>query len=130
MNSNLLKRSLQANGAFSLASATILLAGTIPLSAAFGLPEQSILIAVGISLFLFAIGLFRNAAREEIHLGEAKIAVALDVAWLVGTAIVLATGLLTPSGNLALILVADFVFVFALLQALGIVRIRKSQPAC
>ena len=48
----------------------------------------------------------------------------------VDTAIVLATGLLTTSGNLALILAADFVFVFALLQALGIVRIRKSQPAC
>ena len=130
MNSKLLKKSLQANGAFSLASATILLAGAIPLSAAFGLPEPSILIAVGISLFLFAIGLFRNAARQEIHLGEAKLVVALDVAWLLGTAVVLANGLLTPSGNLALILVADFVFVFALLQAFGILRIRKSQLAC
>ncbi len=130
MNSKLLKRSLQANGAFSLASATILLAGAIPLPAAFGLSEPSILIGVGISLIIFAIGLLRNAAREEIRLGEAKLAVALDVAWLVGTAIVLAAGLLTPSGNLALILVADFVFVFALLQAFGILRIRKSQPAC
>ncbi len=130
MNSKLLKRSLQANGAFSLASAAILLAGAIPLSAAFGLSEPFILIGVGISLIVFAIGLLRNAAREDIRLGEAKLAVALDVAWLVGTAIVLAAGLLTPSGNLALILVADFVFLFALLQALGILRIRRTQPAC
>ena len=130
MNLKILKKSLQANGAFSLAPATILFAGAIPLSTAFGLTEPSILIGVGVSLFLSAIGLFRDAACEEIHLGEAKLAVALDVAWLVGTAIVLATGLLTTSEKLALILVAHFVFVFALLQALGIVRIRKSQPAC
>ena len=53
MNSKLLKKSLQANGAFSLASATILLIGAIPLSAAFGLSGPSILMGVGISLFLF-----------------------------------------------------------------------------
>jgi hypothetical protein len=49
----------------------------------------------------------------------AAMAVALNVAWLVGTAAVILAGVLNREGNWALILVGDVVLVFALLEGVA-----------
>ena len=47
---------------------------------------------------------------------------ALNVAWLLGSAVVVWAGWLTREGNWALILVGDVVFVFTFLEVVGLRR--------
>ena len=52
--------------------------------------------------------------------GEAAIAVALNIAWVVASLAVIAAGWLSAAGNWAVGLVADVVLIFAILQAVGL----------
>ncbi|HEY8152125.1 MAG TPA: hypothetical protein VIK51_24690, partial [Vicinamibacteria bacterium] len=58
-------------------------------------------------------------ARGESARRTAALAVALNVAWLVGTVAVIVAGWLNREGNWALILVGDVVLVFALLEGIA-----------
>ena len=125
--SNMLRRALQTNGAFSGLSGVILIVASDYVSALIGIEVS--LIPTGILLLVFAIGLFRNARREMINQMEAWIAVALDVAWVMGTAGLIFAGVFNSAGNWIVALVGDIVLLFAVLQLLGLRRLRRRSVA-
>lgn len=125
----LLRRSLQANAVFSGLSGLVLLFAAGPISSLLGINQRAILIAIGVGLVLYAAGLLRNAQRAVPDPKEASIAVAMDLAWVVGSGIVIALGILTAAGNWVVAIVADIVLLFAILQFVGIRRLRRQTSA-
>ncbi|MGH7600784.1 MAG: hypothetical protein ACREOI_30885 [bacterium] len=127
--SKLLRRTLQANAAFSALSGIIAIAGAKPLSLLLGVNVSLLLIGMGIALLAYAAVLFLNARRESIKLPEAWLAVVLDAAWVIGSAILIFAGTLSTTGNWLVAIVADIVLLFAVLQFFGIRRLRQQRPA-
>ncbi len=123
-DSNLLRRALQANGVFSALSGLLLIAASGRIAALIGI-EQSLWLT-GLILLFFAVGLFRNAGRAEINQTEVRIAVALDVAWVIGTAGLIFAGVFSATGNWVVALVGDIVLILAVLQFLGLRKLRRS----
>ena len=129
----LLRRALQGNAVFSTLSGALFILAARPIGAFLGgsIPAW-LLVATGVSLLLFAAGLAHNSRREMVSLTEAKIAVGMDMAWVMASvlAVVFANALgLSRPGTWAVIGVADVVLVFAVLQTLGVRRHRRSMPS-
>lgn len=126
VKSYLLRRALQFNAGFSLLSGLVLTLAPRMVGNWLGVHLDGLYIAMGAVLILFGVGLLRNARRLETNLSEAKLASALDVLWVLGSAVVIAlpgTGL-SVSGKWLMAIVADVVALFALLQWLGLRRLR------
>lgn len=114
-----LRRALMADGVVSGLSGLLLVAGPRAIAGIIG-TSTVIVASVGVSLLLYGFFLVRNARRESPSRAEAAAAVALNVAWLLGTVAVVVAGVLTREGNWALILVGDVVLVFTGLEIIGI----------
>ena len=93
----MLRASLRGNAVFSAVSGIVLIAGAAPLGTLLGVGAPAVLLTVGVILVLYAGGLWWNARRPEVNRAEARIAVALDVAWVVLSAalLIFAPSLLT-----------------------------------
>ncbi len=122
---NLLRRVLQANGVFSMLSGLVIIASARPLASLLGLQESLTLTIVAISLLIFAATLFWNARRENINPVDVWLAVSLDAAWVVGSAVLIFTGLLSVAGNWLVAIIADIVLIFAALQFYGLRKLRR-----
>ena len=119
----LLRRALRGNAVFStLCGVALLIAGGL-LEPVLGVPSLALRL-VGLSLLPFAFGLWQNAARASVRRAEAWVAVALDLAWVAGSAALVFANLwpLSSTGTWAVLGVAEVVLVFAVLQALGLRR--------
>jgi O-antigen ligase len=127
--SKLLRRTLQANAAFSALSGIIAIAGAKLLSSLLGVNVSSLLIGLGIALVAYAAALSSNACRENIKLQEAWLAVVLDAAWVIGSVMLIFAGALSTTGNWLAAIVADVVLIFAVLQFLGIRRLQQQKLA-
>jgi hypothetical protein len=123
--SKLLRHTLQANGVFSALSGIVLIVDAKTLSSLLGVNMPSLLIGIGIAVLAYAAGLFLNARRESIKLQEAWLAVIMDAAWVVGSAILIIANTLTPTGNWLVAFVATIVLIFAVLQFFGIRRLQQ-----
>ena len=122
---SLLRLALRGNALFSTLCGLTLLLAAGPLAPPLGIPALALRI-VGASLLPFAVGLWRNAARQPISRKEAWVAVGLDLGWVAGSA-VLILGELWPlevAGRWAVIAAAEVVLLWAILQILGL---RRSQ---
>ncbi len=128
-DSLLLRRALLGNACFSTLSGIAFIVASRPLSEFVGLAQPWILIGIGVSLLVFAVGLFQNARRDVVNRAEALVAVVLDVGWVLGTAVVMAAGVLNTAGNWIVAIIADIVLVFAILQAVGLRRGRQTGMA-
>lgn len=122
----LLRRVLQANMIFSGLSGLLLTVGADPLSRWLGIPAAWMLVVIGISLLGFAWQLFQTARQSPIDLRQANAILLMDVAWVVGSALLLFSGWVafTTAGWWAVLLVADVVALFAVLEFVGIRRVR------
>ena len=119
----LLRRALLGNAVFSTLTGLTLLTVAEPLGTVFGVPPIALRV-IGLGLLPFAVGLIRSATRERVERFEAWLAVVLDLAWVAGSAL-LVLGEIWPlraAGTWAVVVVANVVLVFALLQALGLKR--------
>ena len=118
----LLRASLRGNAVFSAVSGIVLIAGAAPLGTLLGVGAPAVLTTVGVILVVYAGGLWWNARRPEVNRAEARIAVALDVAWVVLSAalLIFAPSLLTPAGRWIVAAVAVCVAGFAILQSFGL----------
>ena len=121
----LLRRALLANASFSTLSGLVLVFAQRGVVRLLGLPETINLIALGISLLVFAAILMLFARKKPIKLLDAWIAVILDAVWVIGSYPLLFVVPFSTSGKWVVGIVAEVVMVFALLQWLGIRRIRK-----
>ncbi|HRW10430.1 MAG TPA: hypothetical protein P5121_35240 [Caldilineaceae bacterium] len=126
----LLRRVLQTNMLFSGLSGLLLAVDAGPLSRWLGIPAAWLLVVIGIGLLGFAWQLFQTARQSPIDLRQANAILFMDVAWVVGSALLLFTGWgsFTTVGWWAVLLVADAVALFAILETIGIRRARRSTP--
>jgi hypothetical protein len=127
--SSFLRRSLVANAAFSGLSGLVFVFAASPISHGIGLDESVTLVVVGGSLVLYALVLARNARRPVVNLIETRVAIALDVLWVVGSAVLVLAGLLNAAGNWAAAVLAEFVLIFAICQFIGLRRIERARLA-
>ena len=123
--SKMLRLALRGNGVFSLLSGSVFVVASTRISEVIGLEYPVILVVVGLGLVSFAGALFFNSARPEINRLEAAAAVVGDVAWVLGSGVVIALGVLTTTGNWAVAVVAEVVLLFAILQYVGIRRVSR-----
>jgi hypothetical protein len=121
-----LRRSLQLDGIASGLCGALLLLAAGPLSTLIGLPGPGLAQAVGAGLLVFAAALLWNAARATVSRGEALGTVVLNIAWVLGSAIVVVDGPLNLVGNLAVAAVAAAVALFTILEIVGLRRLRAA----
>ena len=121
----LLRKALLANASFSTLSGLVLIFAERWVVRLLGLPETINLITLGISLLVFAAILVLFARKTPIKLLDAWIAVLLDAAWVIGSYPLLFVVPFSTSGKWVVGIVAELVMVFALVQWLGIRKIRK-----
>jgi hypothetical protein len=115
-----LRRSLQLDGIASGLCGLLLLAGAGPVSALIGLSAPGLARAVGAGLLVYAAALLWNASRPQPSRGEVVAAVVLNAAWVLGSALLIVDGPLTPIGNAAVAAVAAAVLLFAILEVVGL----------
>lgn len=120
----LLRGVLQANMIFSGLSGLLLAVAAAPLKQWLGVPATWPLVVIGIGLLGFAWLLFGIARQNPIDLRQANLIFWLDVAWVIGSALLLFTGLVsfTNAGWWAVLVVADAVALFAIMEFVGIRR--------
>lgn len=124
LSSQLLKKTLLANALFSDLCGFILLLGASTIAPLIGFNSPIILAVIGLGLMGYGAWLFLNARRAVPSLAQAQIAVAADVAWVIGAAVVILLGVLNTTGNWILAGVTDVVLCFAILQWVGIRRLQ------
>jgi len=123
----LLKKALAGNALFSVASGVVILLANRRLVRFLGLPDKVSLAILGVSLIVYAAILLFNARRPKIELTDAWVAVILDVIWVGGSYALILVVPFSVGGKWVVALVAELVLAFAILQLLGIRRIRKSE---
>ena len=122
-----LRKALMGNALFStLSGLTILLAQGWVLRI-LGLASSVNLLILGAGLIVFAITLVLNARKQQVKKSDAWIAVLLDVAWVLGSYILIFIVPFSTEGKWVVGVVAELVLVFAVLQFVGIRRIQKSE---
>ena len=124
-----LRRSLLANAAFSAVSGLVFIFAAGSIADRTGLDDPLTLIIVGIFLVFYAVGLAVNALRPIVNLIEARVAIALDIVWVISSAVLIIIGFLNMTGNWAAGILADLVLVFAICQFIGLRRVRRARLA-
>jgi hypothetical protein len=119
----LLRRALQADGIVSALSGLLLLMVPGPIASLLGAGSPGLVAAVGASLVAFGLVVARNGWRDVPSRSGATVTVALNVAWVVGSAALIAAGPLSRMGNWAVALVADVVLVLAIVESVGLRRL-------
>ncbi len=119
------RRSLQLDGIASGLCGVLLVAAASPISAVIGLAEPGIAQVVGALLVVYAAALLWNGERATVSRAEALAAVVLNAGWVIGSAVVILAGPLTLIGNLAVAAVAAAVLLFAVLEVVGLTRLRE-----
>lgn len=120
----LLTRALAANAAFSGLSGLVLLAAAGPVAGWIGLEGGAWLRAIGAGLLLFAAALVGLTRSREPARRAVGAVTAADLAWVAGSALLLALfpDLLTTAGERTVGAVAVVVAALAAAQLLGLRR--------
>src|SRR5258707_4463030 len=119
----LLRKALLANAGFSLLSAMIIVGWQHQLVRLLGIAQRFNPISLAFALTLFAIWLLVCAVRNQIKLLDARLAVGMDLAWVIASLFVVAFADLTGPGKLVVGIVATIVLCFAAGKWIGIRRI-------
>jgi len=118
-----LRRALLADCVVSAASGLLLLAAPAAIASLIGAPSAGLVAAVGAALVMWGLWLWRNSRREALRRSEAVATVALNLAWVVASGVVIAGGGLTREGNWIVAFVADAVLAFAVMEVIGLRKI-------
>ena len=126
--SSLLNKALLGNTIFSTISGLLFVFDAVPIAKFLGLPSPIILRILGVGLLLFAFHVYKTAAAKPIDIPAAMSIVVGDLLWVVGSVGLIFTSLvaLTTGGKWALAIVADIVLAFAIVQYVGVQKVRKS----
>jgi hypothetical protein len=125
-NSTLLRNALLGNSLFSGGSGLLSLVFSSLLSPLLGLTSPVILVILGIGLMLYAVILFRISRATQVSRNGVRLAVVLDVAWVLGSVVLLLSNWLpfTDAGQWIIVIIADVVAVFAVLQFIGLRKMK------
>jgi hypothetical protein len=119
----LLRKAFTTNACFSLLSAVIIVGWHHQLVRLLGIPRWFNPIFLSFVLAFFAIWLLVCAVRKQIKLPDARLAVGMDLAWVIVSLPIIAFSDLTGAGKLVVGVVATIVLCFAVTQWIGIRRI-------
>ena len=122
-----LRKALMGNALFSTLSGLTMLLAQGWVLRILGLASNVNLLILGVGLIVFAITLVVNARRQQVKKSDAWIAVLMDVAWVLGSYILIFIVPFSTEGKWVVGVVAELVLVFAVLQFVGIRRIQKSE---
>ncbi|BAN45871.1 hypothetical protein [Metapseudomonas resinovorans] len=125
--SPLLRRALQADALVSGAAGLLMLLANQPLSTLLGLP-QALLLGAGLAMLPWCAALLWLARREALARPAVWAVIAVNVAWVLDSLLLLVSGWVqpTPLGVAYVIAQALAVVVFAEMQFFGL---RRSQAA-
>jgi hypothetical protein len=124
-SNNLLRRALQGDG---LISAALGLLGAIaagPIASFMGLPNVLPIVVLGIALVIWGMGVYALSSREVIDRRVPTVVILANIAWVVGSAIILAADLfgLSGGGRWGVLLVADAVVLLTIAEFVGLRRV-------
>jgi len=123
----LLRKALIGNALFSTVSGLTILFAQGWVLRILGLPSSVNLLVLGAGLIVFAVTLVINARKQQVKESDAWIAVCMDVAWVIGSYVLIFILPFSTEGKWVVAVVAEAVLVFAVLQFVGIRRIQKSE---
>jgi hypothetical protein len=130
IDSTLLRRSLQINAVFSGVSGIAAALAAQPISNFIGTHSAGTahIFNLGITLLIFAAFLIYTAARQIINERFALTAIIMDYGWVIGSVAILMMDVfsLSLAGKILVGIIALLVLDFAILQTLGLQRMRKS----
>lgn len=123
----LLQRVMRGNAIFSTSSGAILIFAAPALARLMGIPWPLALTITGVLLVAYGPTLWKLAARSGKETWPGWLAVILDILWVAGSAaLVFGDWLpLTTAGIWIIVVLADIVAVFAVLQFIGIRRLAR-----
>jgi hypothetical protein len=122
-----LRKALMGNALFSTLSGLTILFAQGWVLRILGLSKDLGLPILGLGLLVFAATLLINARRQQVKTSDAWIAVLMDVAWVLGSYVLIFIVPFSTEGKWIVGLVAELVLGFAVLQFVGIRRIHKSE---
>jgi len=122
----LLKKALRGNAVFSLLSGLVIMVANRWLVNILGVSARVSLGAIGFSLVVYAVLLWLSTRQPHIKISSAWLAVIMDVLWVLGSGALVMVVPFSSAGKWIVILVADLVLLFAILQWLGIRQVQKS----
>ena len=122
-----LRKALMGNALFSTLSGLTILFAQGWVLRILGLASNVNLLILGVGLIVFAVTLVINARRQQLKKSDAWIAVLMDVAWVLGSYILIFIVPFSTEGKWVVGVVAELVLVFAVLQFVGIRRIEKRE---
>jgi hypothetical protein len=122
-----LRKALIGNALFSTLSGLTILFAQGWVLRILGLSKDVSLPILGLGLLVFAATLVINARRQQVKTSDAWIAVFMDVAWVLGSYVLIFIVPFSVAGKWVVGLVAELVLGFAVLQFVGIRRIQKSE---
>jgi hypothetical protein len=126
--SSLLRNTLRADAAICAVVGVDLLAFSGLAGELLGLRQTGIPAVIGAALLAYAVFLFTTSRREPLSLQVAWALATADLAWVAGSAALIAFGPLSPTGNWIVGAVAVVTLAMAELKMLGIRRIRRAAP--
>jgi hypothetical protein len=125
VRSNLLRYALRVDAIMSIATGAICLVDAQPLAALLGIQPPLALEVLGAVLALYGAFLFYTAAQAQLSRRIAIAAIALDLIWVIDSAILIVAGWLplTSAGMWTIGLIAVAVAVVAELKFFGLRRL-------
>jgi len=125
----LLRKALLGNALFSALSGLTLLFAQKSVLRIFGLFNRVSLVVLGVGLIIFAATLVVNARRQRVKTSDAWVAVLMDVAWVLASYVLIFVLPFSMEGKWVIGVVAELVLLFAILQFMGIRRIRDNEQS-
>jgi hypothetical protein len=124
--SALLRNTLKANALASALSGLAFFLGSGVLAPFMGINSPILLGALGVGVMIFAFGVFLVFQETPLNAHKGSLIFVLDVIWVIGSILLLIADPLTLSGEgkWIVLILGDIVGVFAVLEYLGIRRLR------
>jgi hypothetical protein len=123
----LLRKALMGNALFSTLSGVTILFAQGWVLRILGLSQDVSLAILGFGLLVFAVTLVINARRQQVKTSDAWIVVLMDLAWVLGSYVLIFVVPFSTEGKWVVGVVAELVAGFAVLQFVGIRRIQKNE---
>ncbi|MBZ0286472.1 MAG: hypothetical protein K8I30_02575 [Anaerolineae bacterium] len=128
-SANLLRNALRANGVFSTVSGIIFIVGAGQVASFVGVDGASnLFLVMGVLILGFAAILIQQSTRPALDTRLGWLVFALDVMWVVISWVILAADAfgLSTEGRWAVLILADIVAVFAVLEFIGLRRLTRA----
>lgn len=123
----MLRKALMGNALFSTVSGLIILFANKWVLGLLGFANRISLVILGAALIGYAATLVINARKQKIKTSDAWMAVLMDLAWVVGSYVLIFSLPFSARGKWVIAGVAEVVLLFAVLQFLGLRRIQKGE---